>query len=415
MEQLDAKLMIRDIYARKVLDCAGNFTIETEMLADDGGVGRVSVPSGAACLYSNAQEPDWTEKAVETVNVYIAPEVIGRNVFEQEDIDRALRSLYGTKNKNAPGAGAVYSVSAAAAKTAASALKLPLYRYLGGVQAKHMPVPGVNVFERGMAAKYNSGISNIMIIPARGHSFSGQLNICMKVHHALRKEVSERGVRISDLDRSGYIQTCFRRELLQLLQTAAEQSELQIGRDFTIGLSVSMTDLYDPEKKRYRFSEGDKEHERCMTAHEMVSYYEEMAAEFPITHLTDPLDGDDWDGWAELTGKLGDRVQLAGDALFQMDAERLAKGIRLGAANSIVVRTGQTTLTEMSDMIKKAQEAGYSVAASGHTGETADDLLSDLTIAFHAGLIYAGSLCHMEYAEKYNRLLRIEEKIGEVG
>ena len=417
MEQLDAKLMIRDIYARKVLDCGGNLTIETEVLAEDGGVGRVTVPSGTAYLYNDSQETDWTEKAVEAINEHIAPEVIGKNILEQEDIDRVLLSLDGTENKNALGAGAIYSVSAAAAETAAAALKMPLYRYLGGVQAKHMPVPAVNIFGKSSKSKHFPAIRNIMIIPANEQSFSEQLNVCMKVHRAVKKEIQERKVRISDMDRGEYIQTLSGRDLLRIIKAAVERAKLQMEQDLTIGIAVTASELYDSEKKCYRFSDGEKEkeHVRCMTAQEMISYYEELAAEFPITHFIDPLDMEDWDGWAELTGKMGNRVQLAGDSLFQMDVKRLEKGIRLGAANSIVVRAGQATLTEMSDVIKKAQEAGYTVGVSGNEGETADSILSDLAVAFHAGQIYAGPLCHMEYVEKYNRLLRIEEKIGETG
>lgn len=399
MEQLDTKLVIRDIYARKIIDCEGNFTIETEVLAEDGGVGRVSVPSGTAHLYSRTHEPDWTEKAVETVNIHIAPEIIGRNVFDQEDIDRTLLSLDGTENKNVLGAEAVYSVSAAAAETAATALKMPLYRYLGGVQAKHIPIPVVNMFKGSKAGKYISGIGNIMTIPLGEQSFSGRISMCMKVHRAISR-----------------IQTYGGRDFFQLLQSVAESSGLQSGKDFAFGLFVSASKLYDPEKKCYRFKDWkkDKEDERCLTPREMISYYEELTAEFPITHLTDPLDHDDWEGWAELTEKLGDKVKLAGDALFRMDAERLEKGIRMGAANAIIVRAGQTTLTEMSDIIKRAQEAGYTVAVSSGEGETADSILSDLAVAFRAGQIHAGSFCHMEYLEKYNRLIRIEEKIGEI-
>lgn len=416
MEQLDAKLMIRDIYARKVLDCEGNFTIETEMLVQDGGVGRVSVPSGAAYLCGNEPETGWAEKAVESVNAHIAQEIIGRNVFDQEEIDKALLSLYGAENINAAGMGAVFSVSAAAAVTAAAALKLPLYRYLGGVQAKSIPVPAVSMFERSITGKCIAGIRDIVIIPESGPSFSGQLDICTKIHRALRKKVFGREKRISDEDRSGYIPAYCLRGFLRLLQTAAEEAGLHMGKNFTVGLAVSASQLYDPEKKCYRFSDEGREEkqERCMTADEIVSYYEELTGEFPITHLTDPLDGNDWDGWMKLTGKLGDRVQIAGDALFQTDVKRLEKGIQLGAANAVVARTGQKTLTEMAEVIRKAQESGYSAAVSGHAGETADSLLCDLSIAFRAGMIYAGPLCHMEYAEKYNRLLRIEEKIGEI-
>lgn len=413
MEQLDAKLMIRDIYARKVFDCEGNLTIETEVLAEDGSVGRVTVPSCTADLYSDSQETDWTEKAVEAVNTHIAPEVIGRNVFDQEDIDSILLSLDGTKNKNALGAGAIYSVSAAAAETAAAAFKMPLYRYLGGVQAKHLPVPLVNMFGKDRILRQISGIRNIMIIPSGEPSFSGQLNICMKIDCAFRKKLSESGDLISGMDGGGYKQTYGKRELLEILRTSAEKAGFRPGKDFTIGLVVSASGLYDTEKKCYRFT--DREKERCLTTREMISYYEELTTEFPIAHITDPLDMEDWDGWAELTGKMGDRVHLAGDSLFMMDTKRLEKGIRLGAANSIVVKTGRATLSEMADVIKKAQKAGYTVGVSGHAGETADSILSDLAVAFCAGQIYAGPLHHMEYVEKYNRLLRIEEKIGETG
>lgn len=393
MEQLDAELPIRDIFAREIFDCKGNPTVETEVLAGEGIVGRVSVPSGERMKTDGKTDDsrgmaEQTEKAIEIINTHIAQELIGRNVFDQGEIDRILLRLDGTEDKSALGGQAVFGVSAAAANAAAAALKLPLYRYLGGVQAKSMPVPAVNAAE------------GLFLIPAEQIPLRSQIQMCIEI---CRKT----GPASADI-----------RETLGMLKTAVERAGFQAGRDVTFGLDASASGRYDREQKCYRFPEegGAKEREIHRSSQEMTAYYEELTAQFPISSIQDPMDCEDWNGWVQITERLGDKIQLAGDSLFRTDMRRLEKGIKMGAANSITVRAGQAgTLTELSDVIKRAQKAGYSVSLAHSTGETADSLLADLAVAFHTARIQAGYPCHMENMEKYNRLLRIEERIGETG
>ena len=402
MEQLDAELPIRDIFAREIFDCDGNLTVETEVLAGDGIVGRVSVPSGTdagndagadtgndagADAGNDAGADTGAEKAVEIINTHIAQELIGRNVFDQKEIDKALTRLDGPNGSNgrsALGTQAVFGVSAAAARAAAAALKLPLYRYLGGVHAKSMPVPEV------------SASAGVYLIPSGALSLRGQLAMCIEI---LRLT----GTVSADV-----------RKMLDRLERAAERAGFQAGKDVTFGLRASASWQYDRERGCYRFpyEESVKEGDVCRTAKEAAAYYEELAEEFHVSSIEDPLDCEDWNGWAQMTGSLGNRVQLSGDALFRSDPGRLEKGIKAGAANAVVIRAGAgRTLSGLSDLIKRAQEAGYSVTVAHNAGETADTLAADLAVAFRAARIRTGYPCHMEYMEKCNRLLRIEEKI----
>lgn len=393
LEQLDAELPIRDIFAREIFDCDGNLTVETEVLAGEGIVGRVSVPSGAGInTVGNGDESGetagQTEKAVEIINTHIAQELIGRNVFDQKEIDKALIRLDGTENKSALGAWAVFGVSAAAAKAVAAALKLPLYRYLGGVQAKSMPVPEMNVS------------AGVFLIPADGLPLRSQVKMCIEISRLT-------GTVTSDI-----------REMLNKLVRAAERAGFQTGKDVSFGLNASAFQWYDRERNCYRFpyEGGTKERDVCRTSKEVTACYEELTEEFPISSIEDPLDCEDWNGWVQITETLGNRIQLAGNALFRSDSGRLEKGIKAGAANAVVVRAGLGgTLTELADLTKKAQEAGCSVTIGNNTGETADSLNADLAVAFRAARLRGGYPCHMEYMEKYNRLLRIEEKISEIG
>ena len=397
MEQLDAELPIRDIFAREIFDCEGNPTVEAEVLAGEGIVGRVSVPAGTGMRTGmktggktddSREMAEQTEKAIEIINTQIAQELIGRNVFDQGEIDRTLLQLDGTEDKSALGGQAVFGVSAAAANAAAAALKMPLYRYLGGVQAKSMPIPEVNAVE------------GLFLIPSGGIPLRSQIKMCIEISRMT-------GTASTDV-----------REMLRKLKTAVERAGFQTGKDVTFGLDACASDHYDRERSCYRFpcEAGAKDRDVCRTSKELIAYYEELAAEFPISSIEDPMDCEDWNGWVQITERLGSRIQLAGSELFQTDPGRFEKGIKTGAANAIVVRAGQAgTLTELADMIKKAQEAGYSVTVGHNTGETADSLAADLAVAFHVARIRAGYPRHMENMEKYNRLLRIEERIGETG
>lgn len=399
MEQLDADLRIRDIFAREIYDCEGNPTVETEVLAGDGIVGRVSVPSGVtrgAC--DRKEKKRLTEKTVETINTHIAQEMIGRNVFDQKEIDRTLLCLDGTEDKRALGAQAVFGVSAAAASAAAAALKLPLYRYLGGVQAKSLPVPVVNAASRESRVGNRTATGRIRLVPSEHLTFREQMEMCIEI-------IRMTGALSADI-----------REAFDKIRSAAGQAGFRAGEDVTFALAADASGLYDSERKCYRFPEESrlKGQEICRTTQEMIEYYEELVTEFPVSSIEDPLDCEDWSGWMQMTERLGSRVQLAGDSLFGSDIRRLEKGIDLGAANAVVVRAGQAgTLTELSDVIKNARGAGYKVMMAHHTGETADSLTADLAVAFYAGYIAGGFPCHMENVEKYNRLLRIGERIGE--
>ena len=413
MEQLDAELPIRDIFAREIFDCRGNPTVEAEVLAGEGIVGRVSVPSGAGMEAGSKTDdgggiPERTEKMVEVINTHIAQELIGRNVFDQEDIDKALLRLDGTDDKSTLGTRTVFGVSAAVACAAAAALKLPLYRYLGGVQAKSMPVPVVTVTERRriMVADTGKGMENrtgqygIFLIPAEHLPFRTQIKMCVEICRSMGKASADI------------------RETLGMLKTAVERAGFQAGQDVTFGIDASAAKRYDCGQKCYRFpgEVGKKGRGLQRTSQEMTVYYDELTAEFPISFIEDPMDCEDWDGWAEITESLGDRIQLSGSSLYRTDIKRLEKGIRMGAANAITVRADRAgTLTELSNVIKMAQKAGYGVSLAHSTGETSDSLIADLAVAFRVSRIQAGGLCHMENMEKYNRLLRIEERVGETG
>lgn len=401
MEQLEADLRIRDIFAREIYDCEGNPTVETDVLAGNGIVGRVSVPSGVTCGTCDRKEKKrLTEKTVETINTHIAQELIGRNVYNQKEIDQMLLCLDGTEDKRALGIQAVFSVSAATASAAAASLKLPLYRYLGGVQAKGLPVPVVNAVSGENYAGNRMASGRIRLVPSEHLTFREQMEMCIEI-------IRMTGTLSADI-----------REALDKIRNAAGKVGFCPGEDVTFALAADASGLYDPERKGYRCPEESrmKGQEICRTTQEMIEYYEGLVAEFPVSSIEDPLDCEDWNGWIQITERLGSRVQLAGDALFGSDIRRLEKGIDLGVANAVVVRAGQAgTLTELSGVIKRAQGAGYKVVMAHHTGETADSLTADLAVAFYAGYILGGPPCHMENVEKYNRLLRIGERIGESG
>ena len=402
LEQLDVKLPVRDIFARKIFDCRGNPTVETEALAGENIVGRVSVPSGLisaglAAAETAVKSPekmsglaDWV---IENINTHIAQELIGKNVFDQEEIDSTMIRLDGTEDKSALGAAALFSVSAAAASAAAAALGLPLYRYLGGVQAKGIPMPAVSVIKGGKAGAHGPDVRGIMVVPSGRDTFCGQISACIEIARMFRQIADVRGISVSEEPDGGYITELLDiREALRLLRAAVEQAGFRWGRDVSVALDAAASRMYDPLGKCYRFTEEGqlKGREICRT-----------------------LDQDDWEGWVELTERMGSRIQLVGGALFDGNLKRLEKGIRLGAANAVSVRTGQTgTLTGMSDILKAAREAGYGVLFADQEGETADTLQADLAVAYGASKIRFGAPGYAENTEKYNRLLRIGERIG---
>ena len=359
------------------------------------------------------------ERAVENVNSILAPVVIGRDVFDQEGLDRALIEADGTRDKSNLGANAILGVSMAAAHAAAEAMKVPLYRYLGGVRAKQMPVPMMNIINGGVHADNSLDIQEFMIVPAEKEGFREQLRVCAEVYHSLKSLLKDRGLHTSVGDEGGFAPD-FKdtREALRTLRDAVEKAGYRMGRDIRIALDVAASELYDPDRKVYCFpGEGREKGEKVIrTTEEMTDYYLDLISEFPICSIEDPLDEEDWDGWSVLTGKIGDRVQLVGDDLFTTNAERLEKGIRLGAANAVLIKVNQIgTLTEAFETMKLAQEAGYNTVISHRSGETEDTTIADIAVAFNAGQIKTGAPCRSERVAKYNRLLRIEEGLIKEG
>ena len=422
---MDKEMLIRDIFAREILDSRGNPTIEAEVLAGENIVGRAAVPSGASTGKYEAvelrdQEERYggkgVERAVENVNSCLAQAVIGMNVFDQKEIDRALCKADGTENKSHLGANAILGVSMAAARAAAKGLNIPLYRYLGGVQAKKMPVPMMNILNGGVHADNPLDIQEFMIVPVRETSFRERLRICAEIYHMLRAVLKGKGLQTGVGDEGGFApELADTKEALRTIRDAAERAGYRMGRDIMIALDVAASELYIEEKGGYIFAgEGKKGEPVVRTTEEMISYYEELVEEFPIFSIEDPLDEEDWDGWKKLTKKIGNRVQLVGDDLFVTNAQRLRKGIELGAANAILIKVNQIgTLSETFETIKTAQEAGYNVIVSHRSGETEDTIIADIAVAFNTGQIKTGAPCRSERVAKYNRLLRIEEQIGE--
>ena len=412
---MDKEMLIRDIFAREILDSRGNPTIEAEVLAGENIVGRAAVPSGASTGKYEAvelrdQEERYggkgVERAVENVNSCLAKAVIGMNVFDQKEIDRALCKADGTENKSNLGANAILGVSMAAARAAAKGLNIPLYRYLGGVQAKKMPVPMMNILNGGVHADN----------PLDIQEFRERLRICAEIYHMLRAVLKGKGLQTGVGDEGGFApELADTKEALRTIRDAAERAGYRMGRDIMIALDVAASELYIEEKGGYIFAgEGKKGEPVVRTTEEMISYYEELVEEFPIFSIEDPLDEGDWDGWKKLTKKIGNRVQLVGDDLFVTNAQRLRKGIELGAANAILIKVNQIgTLSETFETIKTAQEAGYNVIVSHRSGETEDTIIADIAVAFNTGQIKTGAPCRSERVAKYNRLLRIEEQIGE--
>lgn len=422
---MDKEMLIRDIFAREILDSRGNPTIEAEVLAGENIVGRAAVPSGASTGKYEAvelrdQEERYggkgVERAVENVNSCLAKAVIGMNVFDQKEIDRALCKADGTENKSNLGANAILGVSMAATRAAAKGLNIPLYRYLGGVQAKKMPVPMMNILNGGVHADNPLDIQEFMIVPVRETSFRERLRICAEIYHMLRAVLKGKGLQTGVGDEGGFApELADTKEALRTIRDAAERAGYRMGRDIMIALDVAASELYIEEKGGYIFAgEGKKGEPVVRTTEEMISYYEELVEEFPIFSIEDPLDEGDWDGWKKLTKKIGNRVQLVGDDLFVTNAQRLRKGIELGAANAILIKVNQIgTLSETFETIKTAQEAGYNVIVSHRSGETEDTIIADIAVAFNTGQIKTGAPCRSERVAKYNRLLRIEEQIGE--
>ena len=413
--------VIELVYAREVLDSRGNPTVEVEVALESGAVGRAIVPSGASTGAFEAVElrdgdkgryiGKGVEKAVANVNEIIAPELEGMDAFDQPAIDALMIELDGTHNKGKLGANAILGVSMAVARAAAEELGLPLFQYIGGVNAKQLPVPMMNILNGGEHADNSVDVQEFMILPVGAKSFREGLRMGAEVFHSLKKVLSERGLACGVGDEGGFAPNLgSNREALELIVEAISKAGYEPGKDVMLGLDVAATEMYDKETKLY-----DLKHEgKKLTAEEMVDLYEDWATNFPIITIEDGLDEEDWDGWKVLTDRLGKKIQLVGDDLFVTNTERLERGIEAGVANSILIKVNQIgTITETLDAIEMAKRAGYTAVISHRSGETEDTTIADLAVAVNAGQIKTGAPSRTDRVAKYNQLLRIEEMVGE--
>lgn len=419
-------LPITDIYAREILDSRGNPTIEVEVLAGEKYFGRAGVPSGASTGQFEALELRDREKrygglgvehAVDHVNGQIARELIGMNVFNQAAVDACLIRMDRTENKSNLGANAMLGVSMAVARAAAEASGLPLYSYLGGVHARCLPVPMMNIMNGGKHADNTIDIQEFMIMPVGAESFREGLRMCAETYHMLKSLLKKEGMSTGVGDEGGFAPDLSdTKAALTFITNAVREAGYKPGEDICFALDVAATELYDKKFKKYVF-EGEgrmKNGNVIRSAEELIDYYEELIEEFPIISIEDPLDEEDWDGWELLTTRLGLHIQLVGDDLFVTNTKRINKGIEKEVANAVLIKANQIgTLSETFEAIETAKNAGYQTIISHRSGETADTIIADIAVAFHAGQIKTGAPCRSERVEKYNQLLRIEEKLGE--
>ena len=412
--------VIESVYAREVLDSRGNPTVEVEVALESGAEGRAIVPSGASTGAFEAVElrdgdksrylGKGTQNAVNNVNTIIAPELEGLDAFDQPGIDGLLLELDGTPNKGKLGANAILGVSMAVARAAANELGLPLFQYIGVVNAKQLPVPMMNILNGGEHADNSVDVQEFMILPVGAPCFKEGLRMGAEVFHSLKKVLSERGLACGVGDEGGFAPNLgSNREALELIVEAIKAAGYEPGKDVMLGLDVAASEMYNEETKKYVLAGEGKE----LTAAEMVDLYEDWTTNFPIITIEDGLDEEDWDGWKVLTERLGKKVQLVGDDLFVTNTERLERGIEAGVANSILIKVNQIgTITETLDAIEMAKRAGYTAVISHRSGETEDTTIADLAVAVNAGQIKTGAPSRTDRVAKYNQLLRIEETVG---
>jgi len=412
--------LITDVYAREVLDSRGNPTVEVEVWTEMDAYGRAIVPSGASTGAFEAVElRDGDKKrylgkgvlnAVNNVNTIIAEEIIGLDVFDQVGIDNLLIELDGTENKGRLGANAILGVSLAVAKAAADELGLPLYKYIGGVNSKVLPVPMMNILNGGKHADNNVDIQEFMIMPVGALNFREALRMGAEIFHSLKSVLKGKGLNTAVGDEGGFAPNLkSNEEALKTIVEAIEKAGYKPGSDIMLALDVAATELYDEDKKVYRL-EGEG---REFTSDEMISFYEELVEKYPIMSIEDGLSEEDWDGWKKLTDRLGNKIQLVGDDLFVTNTKRLKKGIELGVANSVLVKLNQIgTLTETLNTIEMAKVHGYTAVISHRSGETEDTTIADLAIATNSGQIKTGAPSRTDRVAKYNQLLRIEDLLG---
>lgn len=411
--------VITDVYAREIMDSRGNPTVEVEVYLEDGTIGRAAVPSGASTGQFEAVElrdsasPRYLGKgvlqAVANVNDIIGPAILGFDASEQVAIDGVMIELDGTPNKAKLGANAILGVSMAVARAAAESYDLPLFQYLGGTNAKELPVPMMNILNGGAHADNNVDIQEFMIMPIGASSFMEALRYCAEVYHTLKGVLKAKGLATGVGDEGGFAPNLgSNEEALQVITEAIEKAGLVVGKDIVFAIDAASSEFYK-DGKYHLAGEG-----KVKTAAEMVEYYAELCEKYPIYSIEDGLAEEDWEGWKLLTERLGKTVQLVGDDLFVTNTERLSRGIKEDTANAILIKVNQIgTLTETFDAIEMAKRAGYTAVISHRSGETEDSTIADIAVAVNAGQIKTGAPARSERVAKYNQLLRIEDMLAE--
>ncbi|ACE05597.1 enolase [Candidatus Amoebophilus asiaticus 5a2] len=414
--------IIKSVYARQILDSRGNPTIEVDVCTEQGFVGRAAVPSGASTGLHEAMElrdkdsavylGKGVQKAIKHVKEIIAPVLIGRSVFNQQAIDTLLIELDGTLNKARLGANAILGTSIAVAKAAAMSLNIPLYQYIGGLNAYILPTPMINIFNGGAHADNNVDIQEFMVMPIKANSFAEALRMGVEVFHQLGRILKEKGLSTNVGDEGGYASNLPSNEAaMEFILQAIEKAGYQPGEDISIALDAASTEFYQAEKEVYHFkkSTGIK-----LTSTELVDFWKNWVQKYPIISIEDGMAEDDWEGWHQLTQAIGSKVQLVGDDLFVTNTKRLAKGIEQNIANAVLIKMNQVgTLSETLDTVNLAKKHGYQNIISHRSGETEDSTIADLAVALNAGQIKTGSVSRTDRTAKYNQLLRIEETLGE--
>lgn len=409
--------VIVDVFGREVLDSRGNPTVEVEVVLEDGTMGRAIVPSGASTGAHEAVElrdgdndrynGKGVLQAVENVNEIIAPEVIGMDVTYQVDIDTLMIEMDGTPNKSRLGANAILGVSLAVARAAANHLEIPLYQYIGGINAREIPVPMMNILNGGKHADNNVDIQEFMIIPAGAESFTEGLRMAVEIYHTLKKVLNSKGLATAVGDEGGFAPNLPSNEAaIEVILEAVAEAGYQAGKDIFLGLDVAATELYRDGKYHFESTQ------QVLSSQEVVDFYASLVERYPVISIEDGLAEDDWEGWKLLTDRLGKQIQLVGDDLFVTNTERLARGIELGVCNSILIKVNQIgTLTETLDTIEMARRAGYTCVISHRSGETEDATIADIAVATGSGQIKSGAPARTDRVAKYNQLLRIEEEL----
>ncbi len=427
---MNKALEITKVIGREILDSRGNPTVEAEVIVRDFESGRYfsgrgAVPSGASTGRFEAVELRdgetryfglGVQHAVKNINDKIAPVLLSQNALNQTVVDRILMEADGTENKGNLGANATLAVSMACARAAANALGIPLYRYLGGINTRLLPVPMMNILNGGKHAANTVDFQEFMIMPVQAENFADGLRICAEIYHNLKKILNDKGLSTGVGDEGGFAPDLpDAKSVLSLIVEAIETSKYIPGQDIKIALDVASSELYNEKTGMYHFPGESKltGQEVVRDTAEMIAYYEELIEEFPIISIEDGLAEDDWDGWKQMTKRLGNKIQLVGDDLFVTNVKRLDAGIKLEVANAILVKVNQIgTISEAFDAVEMAHKNGYKAVISHRSGETEDTMISDIAVALNAGQIKTGAPCRSDRVAKYNQLLRIEEELG---